>query len=660
MFFWEKQKNKNDDFEDKLKKINEKLDNKRALTGWTALLVSVLGISMSLFHLFSSGVYMFPQLQLRPIHLAFAMALTFLVYPFSCRNKNRLLWFDMAAVLFSLCVGTYLAGDYMSIVLRAGAPLQRDIVIGGIMILLILEATRRTMGWPLVIVAVAFLVYALYGHLIPGMLGHRRYDLVRVIEHMFLTSEGIYGVAIYVTSTFVFVFILLGSFLTETGGAQAFIDLAFSITGRYRGGPGKAAVVASGLMGTISGSSFANVAGTGTFTIPLMKSVGYKPEFAAGVEAAASTGGQIMPPIMGAAAFIMAEMTGVPYGKLIVHAAIPAVLYYFAVFVMVDLEAAKMGLRGLAKNELPNFFTVLKKGGFLLLAPLSIVYMLIVGYSPIKASFTAVVFVVLASFLRRETRMTPKKFLFALESGAITSLSVISACAVAGLIVGTVTLTGLGLKFADFIVVLAGGHLYPALFLTMLASIVMGMGMPTTALYIILGAMVAPALVAMNVPVVAAHLFIFYFGCMAAVTPPVALSSYLAAAIAKGDSVKTAFQGLKLASAAFILPFVFVVQPELLLLDTTVFQALPAILTAILGVLSLSACLENYFFFGSLRPLERILLGGAALVLIYPGWISDMAGLVTLVAVYLSVKNSKNKRVSARQKTTYPGGSIHE
>lgn len=660
MFFLKKQQNVDGDFEKQLQKINEKLDNKRALTGWMALLVSVLGVSMSLFHLFSSGVYMLPQLQLRPIHLSFAMALTFLVYPFSCKNKKRLLWFDMAATLFSLCVGAYLAGDYMSIVLRAGVPLQRDIVIGGIMILLILEATRRTMGWPLVIVAVAFLVYALYGHLIPGMLGHRRYDLVRVIEHMFLTSEGIYGVAIYVTSTFVFVFILLGSFLTETGGAQAFIDLAFSITGRYRGGPGKAAVVGSGLMGTISGSSFANVAGTGTFTIPLMKSVGYKPEFAAGVEAAASTGGQIMPPIMGAAAFIMAEMTGVPYGKLIVHAAIPAILYYFAVFLMVDLEAAKMGLRGLAKNELPNFFTVLKKGGFLLLAPLSIVYMLIVGYSPIKASFTAVVFVVLVSFLRKETRMTPKKFLSALESGAVTSLSVISACAVAGLIVGTVTLTGLGLKFADFIVVLAGGHLCPALFLTMLASIIMGMGMPTTALYIILGAMVAPALVMMNVPVVAAHLFIFYFGCMAAVTPPVALSSYLAAAIAKGDSVKTAFHGLKLASAAFILPYVFAVQPELLLLDTTVFRALPAILTAVLGVLALSACLENYFFFGSLVLFERVLLGGAALVLIYPGWISDAAGLVALVVVYLSVKNSKKKRVSAKQKTTCSRGIINE
>jgi TRAP transporter 4TM/12TM fusion protein len=662
MFFQKKRQHHDDgDLENQLQKINEKLDNKRELRGWTAKLVSFLAVSMSLFHLYSSGIYMLPQLQLRPIHLAFALALTYLVYPFSAKNKNRFLWPDMVVVLFSLFVGAYLAVDYMAIVMRAGAPLQRDIVLGGIMTLVVLEATRRTMGWPLVIVASLFLAYALYGHLIPGVLGHRKYDLARVIEHMFLTSEGIYGVAIYVTSTFVFVFILLGSFLGETGGAQAFIDLSFSLTGRYRGGPAKAAVVASGLMGTISGSSFANVAGTGTFTIPLMKSVGYKPEFAGGVEAAASSGGQIMPPIMGAAAFIMAEMTGVPYGKLIIHAAIPAILFYVSVFLMVDLEAAKMGLKGLSREELPRFFEVLKKGGFLLLAPLSIVYMLIIGYSPIKASFTAVVFVIVASFCRKETRMNLKQFLHALENGALTSLSVVSACAVAGLIVGTVTLTGLGLKFADFIVMLARGQLYPALFLTMMASIVMGMGMPTTALYIILGTMVAPALVTMNVPIVAAHLFIFYFGCMAAVTPPVALSSYLAAAIAKGDAVQTALHGLKLALAAFILPYVFAVQPALLLLDTTIMQALAAILTAILGVIALASCLENYFFFGRLVMFERILLGGASLVLMYPGWISDAIGIVVLCIIYFSVKLSKkNRGIAARNAALQEGSKNNE
>ncbi len=623
--------------EEQLEQINKKLDRKRELTGWAGRICFVLAVAMSLFHLYSSGIRMLPQMQHRAIHLAFAMALTFFIYPANEKQKNRLPWFDIAAIVFSIAVGAYLTLDYMNLVMRAGDPLMRDLILGGFTILLVLEATRRTMGWPLVIVAMCFLLYALYGHLIPGALGHRQYHLTRVIEHMFLTSEGIYGVAIYVTATFVFVFILLGSFLAETGGAQAFIDLAFSITGRYRGGPAKAAVVASGLMGTISGSSFANVAGTGTFTIPLMKSVGYKPEFAGGVEAASSSGGQIMPPIMGAAAFIMAEMTGVPYGKLIVHAAIPAILYYVSVFLMVDLEAAKMGLRGLMKNQLPQFFEVLKRGGFLLLAPLSIVYMLIAGYSPIKASFTAVMFVIVASFFRKETRLTPATFLKALESGARSSLSVIAACAVAGLIVGTVTLTGLGLKFADLIILLAHGQLYPALVLTMFASIVMGMGMPTTALYIILGSMVAPALVKLNVPIVAAHLFIFYFGCMAAVTPPVALSSYLAAAIAKGDSVKTALNGLKLALAAFILPYIFALEPRLLLIDATVGKAALATTTATLGVIALASCLENYFF-GKLLVYERFLLGAAALVLMYPGWVSDLAGFVILLAVFGSVK----------------------
>ncbi|MFP4482287.1 MAG: TRAP transporter permease [Thermovirgaceae bacterium] len=628
---------------DQVEQITRKLDRKRELTGWAGRVCFILAVSMSLFHLYSSGIKMLPQMQLRAIHLAFAMGLTFFIYPASDRQQKKVPWFDIAAIIFSLAVGAYLTLDYMNIVMRAGDPLMRDLILGGITIFLVLEATRRTMGWPLVIVAAAFLLYAFYGHLIPGSLGHRQYTLTRIIEHMFLTSEGIYGVAIYVTATFVFVFILLGAFLAETGGAQAFIDLAFSITGRYRGGPAKAAVVGSGLMGTISGSSFANVAGTGTFTIPLMKSVGYKPEFAGGVEAAASSGGQIMPPIMGAAAFIMAEMTGVPYGKLIIHAAIPAVLYYVSVFLMVDLEAAKMGLSGLRKDQLPRFFEVLKRGGFLLLAPLSIIYMLIAGYSPIKASFTAVTFVIIASFFRKETRLTPHKFLKALESGARNSLSVICACAVAGLIVGTVTLTGLGLKFADLIVTLSMGQLYPALALTMLASIVMGMGMPTTALYIILGSMVAPALVKLNVPIVAAHLFIFYFGCMAAVTPPVALSSYLAAAIAKGDSVRTALNGLKLALAAFILPYIFALEPQLLLIDTDFGQALLATATAGLGVLALASCLENYFF-GRLVILERVTLGIAALVLMYPGWVSDLSGFGLLLSVFASVKLSKKSR----------------
>ncbi|HPI98625.1 MAG TPA: TRAP transporter fused permease subunit, partial [Synergistales bacterium] len=341
------------------------------------------------------------------------------------------------------------------------------------------------------------------------------------------------------------------------------------------------------------------------------------------------------------------------YGKLIVHAAIPAILYYVSVFLMVDIEAAKMGLSGIARDKLPRMLKVLKDGGFLLLAPLSIVYMLLAGYSPIKASYVAVIFVIVASFMRKATRMDLRKFIDALELGAKGALSVIAACAVAGIIVGCVTLTGLGLKFADLIVALAHGQLYPALFLTMLASIIMGMGMPTTALYIILGSMVAPALVKMNVPIVAAHLFIFYFGCMASVTPPVALSSYLAAAIAKADSVKTALNGLKLASAAFILPFIFALSPRLLLIDTTPLRALIATGSAVLGVIALASCLENYLF-GALHFLQRALVGIAALTLMYPGWHTDLIGLFIIVGIAL-LKIMSNRKQTPELETEFEG-----
>lgn len=655
MFFTKKNREDKLNSEEQLEKMNSKLERTRELKGIALKLFTVMAIFMSLYHLYSSGIKMLPQIQHKAIHLSLALALTYFIFPATASQKKKLPWYDILFVILSLVIGLYITFDYQNLIYRIGEPNAIDLFLGAAAILLVLEATRRTMGWPLVIVALIALGYAAFGHLIPGQLGHKAYSISRIIEHMFMTSEGIYGVAIYVTSTFVFIFILMGALLGETGGAQAFIDLAFSLTGRFRGGPAKAAIIGSGLMGTISGSSFANVAGTGTFTIPLMKSVGYKPHFAGGVEAAASSGGQIMPPIMGAAAFIMAEMTGVPYRQLIIHAIIPAVLYYISVFLMVDIEAAKLGLSGLSKEELPKIYEVFKRGGLLLLAPFSIFYMLLVGYSPIKASFTAVIIVFIVSTLRKETRLSPKKLAIALEKGARGALSVIAACAVAGLIVGTVTLTGLGLKFADLIVMLANGNLYMALVLTMFAAIIMGMGMPTTALYIILGSMVAPALVQLDVPVVASHLFIFYFGCMAAVTPPVALSSYLAAAIAKADSVKTAFAGLKLASSAFILPFVFALSPELILINSTPGKTAKIVISALVGVFALASSLENHFFIKT-KKYESMLLFVSALMLIIPGIITDIIGFVLIVVIglrkYFESKMAKEKHI-AEEKLDY-------
>ena len=633
MFFKKKQKAELSP-EEKLKQLQEQFELTRNQTGAIKKITTGIAAMMSIFHLWSSGVYMLPQPQHKAIHLALALVLTFLVFPLNPSQKNKFPWYDGLLALLSAAGGAYIVIFYWDLIYRAGSPITMDIVMGAVTLFLVFEATRRTMGWPLVVVGLVFLAYAMFGQYLPGALGHRGYSFQRIVEHMYLTGEGIYGVAIYVTATYVFVFVLLGSFLGVTGGAQAFIDLAFSLTGRYRGGPAKAAVVASGLMGMISGSSFANVAGTGTFTIPLMKSVGYRREFAGGVEAAASSGGQIMPPIMGAAAFIMAEMTGIPYGKLILHAALPALLYYIAVFFMVDLEAAKQGLRGLGKDKLPKFFKTLRNGAFLLLAPFSIIYLLIIGYTPIKASFLAVIIVIVVSMFKKETRLNTSRVIEALEKGAKSALSIIAACAVAGVIVGTVTLTGLGLKFADFIVTLSGGLLVPALFLTMVASLILSMGMPTTALYIILGTMVAPALVKMGIPVVAAHLFIFYYGCFAAVTPPVALSSYLAAAIAKADPIKTALTGLKLTSTAFLMPFIFAFSPALLLLDTPLLDTIGVVISSIIGVAALSWSLQGFL----LHPLNiflRVLLFVSAIVLIKPGVITDLIGILIILGLII-------------------------
>lgn len=629
--------------EEQLEKLNEQFERKRVLTGPIATFTTIVAVCMSIFHLWSAGVKMLPTAQHKAIHLAFAMLLTFIIYPARSKDKNKVPIYDIVFAILGTTSCLYLLVEYQDLIYRSGSPNRLDIIMGAILLILIMEATRRTMGWSLVIVSGVFLAYAMFGQYIPGNLGHRGYSLTRIIEHMYLTGEGIFGVAIYVTATFVFLFMLLGSFLSETGGAQSFIDLAFSVTGKYRGGPAKAAVVASAAMGTVSGSSFANVAGTGVFTIPLMKSVGYKPEFAGGVEAASSSGGQIMPPIMGAAAFIMAEMTGVPYGKIILHAALPALLYYVAVFFMVDIEAAKLGLSGLKAHQLPTLKESFKKGAFLLFAPLSIVAMLLMGYSPIKASYTSVLIVIIASMFRKETRLNFPKLIKALENGAKGALDLVAACAVAGIIVGTVTLTGLGLKFADFIIVLASGKLYLALILTMLASILMGMGMPTTALYIILGAMVAPAIVQMGVPLIAAHLFIFYFGCFASVTPPVALSSYLAASIAKADAVKTALMGLKLSLTAFILPYIFVFSPAMLLMDSSIMQIISVVITSIIGVYALSCSLEN-FMLTKLKIWESFLLFGASILMIIPGIATDLVGISIIgVIMFLQFTKSKNK-----------------
>ncbi|MBN2395036.1 MAG: TRAP transporter permease [Candidatus Atribacteria bacterium] len=632
--------------EEKEQKNTQEISRSRKLVGQAALVVALIAISMSIFQFYSAGFRMLPAMQHRAIHLSFALVLSFLLYPGSKGQHQKISFLDYLFAILSIAIGLYLVIEYKELIYRAGDPIFLDLLMGFIALFLVLEATRRVMGWPIVIVALAFLFYAYFGPYMPSAIAHKGYTLKRIIDHMYLTTQGIYGVAIYVSSTFVFTFVLFGALLEATGGSQFFIDFAFALTGRHRGGPAKAAVLSSGLMGMISGSAFANVITTGTFTIPLMKSVGYSPVFAGAVEAAASAGGQIAPPVMGAAAFIMAEMLGISYGKLIIYAALPALLYFLAVGVMVDFRAGKLGISGVSKEKLPKLIPILKKGGHLIFPPIAIIYFLVVGYTPIKASFYAIIITFIASMFRKETRLTPKRLMIAFEKGATNALSIVAACAAAGIIVGVVTLTGLGLKFASLIVDLSAGNLMLALFLTMISCIIFGMGMPTTALYVILATLVAPALVRMGVIPVAAHLFIFYFGVFAALTPPVALSSYLAASIAKADGVKTALAGLKLALAAFLMPYIFALSPSLLLIDTSIGKILWILFTSLLGIFSLAGSIEGYFLIDNIDIPKRLVLFVSALSLIVPTVITDTIGFagVGLVSISMMIRKAKQRR----------------
>lgn len=643
---------------DKFDKDTSKL---RKLTGTVSKLVTIIAIGMSLFHLYTAGFGTLLSVRQRSLHLILAFTLGFLLYPASkksSKTKASILDFGFAAV--AIVVFGYLFVFVDQIARKGGDISQIDIVLGALAILLTLEVTRRVVGPELPIVAILFLSYAKFGPYLPGVLAHRGFSFERIISHMYLTTEGLLGIPTGVSATFVFMFILFGAFLDKTGVGKFFIDLAYGLTGHLKSGPAMTAVVASGFMGSISGSSVANTVTTGAFTIPLMKRVGYKPYFAGAVEAAASTGGQIMPPVMGAAAFIMAEFTGIPYIKIIAAAAIPAVLYYFAVGTMVHLEASKLGLKGLPKSQLPSVKKIMLSQGYLLVPLFVIIAFLIMGFTPLISAFYAigisVLMAIAVTLIKKDQSFTVKLFLSALESGAKGALGVACACACAGMIVGVVTLTGLGLRIAELIVTLAQGMLIPTLFFTMIASIILGMGLPTTAKYIVLATMAVPALIKLEVNLMAAHLFILYFGVVADITPPVALAAYAGAGIAGANSMKTGFQAVKLASAAFIVPYIFAIDSRLILVkevigDQVVFlpfyTAIPVILTAMLGIVCLGGAVEN-FLIVKCKIYERIMLLAGALGLLVPGLTSDAFGLAVLVVVVvLQRARAKKNKVAA-------------
>ncbi|WP_138160498.1 TRAP transporter permease [Peptoniphilus catoniae] len=631
----------------------------RNLSGFAGKLVLFLAVAMSIFHLYTAAHGTLLAMKQRSLHMIFAFALGFLLYPGSEKSKkDKVSILDWIFVVVSIVVWGYIFLNVEAIALKGGKLSQMDMILGSIAILITLEVTRRVVGPELPIVTIVFLLYAYFGRSMPGMLAHRGFNVQRIVGHMYMTTEGIMGTPLGVSATFVFMFILFGSVLDKTGVGQFFIDFAYALTGSTRSGPAMTSVLSSGLMGSISGSSVANTVTTGAFTIPLMKKVGYKPYYAGAVEATSSTGGQIMPPVMGAAAFIMADFTGFKYVDIIRAAVIPAVLYYIAVGTMVHLEACKLGLKGMPRDQLPKLGKIFREKGYLVIPLIVIITMLIMQKTPMYSALggivTAVVVAGAMSLIKKDKSFTLKDIVLALESGAKSSLGVACACACAGMIVGVVTLTGFGLRIAELIVKIAQGQLLPTLMLTMVASLILGMGLPTTAKYIVLATMAVPAITKLNVNLMAAHLFILYFGVVADVTPPVALAAYAGAGIAGANSMKTGVQAFKLSIGAFIIPYVFAMDSHLIMVEsvtgTTVnwlplFTALPTIASALIGTMCLAGFIEGYLF-AKCKVWERGLLLVAALSLLVPGLVSDLIGLAVLAFVFVCQKVLRKKRLA--------------
>ena len=632
--------------EEVLKKYDSDADTMQ-YTGLMAKFVSALAITFSIFQLYTATFGVLDAQLQRAVHLGFGLALVYLLYPSRKRwSRTKVHPLDVVLAILGAASPAYIVLEYQQLVLRSGTVTTSDLAVGLIGILLVVEATRRVVGIPMVTVVLCFIAYAFAGPYMPGVLAHRGLTLNQLVGHLYFTTEGIFGIPLGVSSTFIFLFILFGAYLESTGLGKFFIDLANSIAGWASGGPAKVAVLSSGLMGTVSGSSVANVVGTGSLTIPMMKKLGYHKDFAGAVEAAASTGGQLMPPVMGAAAFLMAEFVGVPYIDIAKAAVVPALLYFTGVWLGVHFEAKRSNLKGLPREQLPKFGRLFIERGHLALPLVVIVYLLVSGYTPMRAALVAIVLSIICSALRKSTRMKPIEIVRGLDKGARNVLSVLVACASAGIVIGVVTKTGVGLKLASGLLALSGGLLLPTLFFTMITAIVLGMGVPTTANYVITSTIAAPAIIQMGVPVLAAHMFVFYFGIIADVTPPVALAAFAGAGIAGGNALKTGINASKLAIAAFIIPYMFVLSPVILMVDATIGNVLLATVTAIIGMVALSSALIGYLV-DNCRAYERIILIAGGLMMIKPGMLTDIAGFVLFALVLVSQWQRKKAQRAA-------------
>ncbi|MBJ3776605.1 TRAP transporter permease [Acuticoccus mangrovi] len=591
------------------------------------IIVGVGVVAFALFHLYTAYYGPYTALQQRVVHVSGICAILFI----AAAGASGL-WRRASLIVLAVLVALpalYICLNYQEIIETAGIVTERQMWLGVILIAAILVATRLVIGWPLVIIALVALAYAAFGNYLPPPIGHSGYSVERIVSHLFLTTEGVLGTPVGASATYIAIFVLFGALLQTTGMGDIFIGFGHALTGRKAGGPAYVAVISSALFGSINGSAVANVASTGTFTIPLMIRTGYKPQTAAAIEAAASSGGQIMPPIMGAAAFLMVSFTGIPYVEIIGHALFPALLYFGAVFAAVQLHAAKNHVRPISAEDVPDFKHLLITRGYMLLPVPILLYFLLDGYTPYRAGFYAIVAALFLSMFSKESRPTPKRLLATCRATVMGLLPVATACACAGIVIGMLTLTGLGLKLSGLIVDASGGSLFIALCLTAVTSIVLGMGLPTVGVYLLLAVLVAPALTQMGVPLIAAHLFIFYYGLVSAITPPVALAAYAAAAIAKSRPLETSVEAFLMGLAKVIVPFIFVYGPQILLIGEPV-DIVIAIVSSFVGVYALSIATTGWWR-GPLSIWRRVIVCAGSVAMMMPGVLTDLIAIPVIV-----------------------------
>ena len=614
----------------------------RLVDSVTKSLAMILLIASSLFALYTCGFGLKSALTQRSIHWAFLVTSIFLVYP--TVKKGRMHWWDVCLAALAAVSPLLILFTWQKNAMRIVSPSTLEIALYILGVVIVLEATRRSMGPALPIIAIIFIVYALLGKYMPTAIQHKGFTISGLATYLYSTSEGVLGMAMGTSATYIIAFVIFGAFLAVSGAGQLFVDLSLSLTGRSRSGPAYATILSNALMGIISGSPVANVVTTGAFTLPLLKKSKYPTIDGAALLAVAAAGSMFTPPVMGAAAFLIADYLSVPYGDVIMASLVPALLFYISLFVAADVASARGGLKGVSRAELPDWKEAMKKRGILIVPIIFLVGMIVAGYSALKAAFYAVILIVVLSMVRKETRMVPKKILKALQDGSKDCLSIAAACACAGIIVGVVSCTGIGVKFSSMLIRMSANNPILALILTMIACLIMGMGLPPTAVYLIMAALTVPALISMGIIPIAAHFFVFYFSCIGCITPPVALAAFASAAVARTDAFKTGWKAFRMGLVAYIVPYMFVLNPVLLLQDTgNGFEKVLAIATALIGVIFLTYGVEGYFRGKKAHLIPRLLFLAGALLMMVPGWLTDVIGAAALVAGILLTRVFKGR-----------------